>query len=78
MGDLKILAVEARNHLYAILKDTEIWQEALQGKCPLIVDNGRSDQYHEAWKQSNVTKDSGESKQNRATLGLKGNPTAVP
>ncbi|KAL8935197.1 MAG: hypothetical protein Q9216_005540 [Gyalolechia sp. 2 TL-2023] len=30
VGELKILAVEARNHLYAILKDTEIWQEALQ------------------------------------------------
>ncbi|KAI4247194.1 MAG: hypothetical protein L6R40_001537 [Gallowayella cf. fulva] len=30
VGELKILAVEARNHLYAVLKDTEAWQEALQ------------------------------------------------
>ncbi|KAL8673282.1 MAG: hypothetical protein Q9168_002280 [Polycauliona sp. 1 TL-2023] len=26
--DLKILAVEARNHLYEIFKDTEVWQQA--------------------------------------------------
>lgn len=32
MGELKILAVEARNHLYAVLKDTEAWQEAFQSK----------------------------------------------
>ncbi|KAL8902501.1 MAG: hypothetical protein Q9207_004658 [Kuettlingeria erythrocarpa] len=30
VGELKILAIEARNHLYAVLKDTEVWQEALQ------------------------------------------------
>ncbi|KAL8876936.1 MAG: hypothetical protein Q9198_004952 [Flavoplaca austrocitrina] len=30
VGDLKILALEARNHLYAILRDTEVWQETLQ------------------------------------------------
>ncbi|KAL8721257.1 MAG: hypothetical protein Q9225_002034, partial [Loekoesia sp. 1 TL-2023] len=30
VDDLKILAVEARDHLYAVLKDTEVWQEALQ------------------------------------------------
>ncbi|KAL9027570.1 MAG: hypothetical protein Q9196_003923 [Gyalolechia fulgens] len=30
VGELKILALEARNHLYAVLKDTEVWQEALQ------------------------------------------------
>ncbi|KAL8786279.1 MAG: hypothetical protein Q9213_002874 [Squamulea squamosa] len=30
VGDLKILAIEARNHLYAVLKDTEVWQEAMQ------------------------------------------------
>lgn len=33
VGELKILALEARNHLYAVLKDTEVWQEALQSKC---------------------------------------------
>lgn len=32
MGDLKILALEARNHLYAVFKDTEVWQEALQSR----------------------------------------------
>ncbi|KAL8811796.1 MAG: hypothetical protein Q9223_007454, partial [Gallowayella weberi] len=30
VDDLKILALEARNHLYAVFKDTELWQEALQ------------------------------------------------
>ncbi|KAI4169205.1 MAG: hypothetical protein LQ343_005867 [Gyalolechia ehrenbergii] len=30
VGELKILAVEARDHLYKVLKDTEFWQEALQ------------------------------------------------
>ena len=30
MDELKILALEARNHLYAIFKDSEVWQEALQ------------------------------------------------
>ncbi|KAL8989180.1 MAG: hypothetical protein Q9177_001881 [Variospora cf. flavescens] len=30
VGELKILAVEARNHLYNVFKDTEIWQEALR------------------------------------------------
>ncbi|KAL9606342.1 MAG: hypothetical protein Q9179_000468 [Wetmoreana sp. 5 TL-2023] len=32
VGELKILAVEARNHLYAVLKDNEAWQEALQSE----------------------------------------------
>ncbi|KAL8836139.1 MAG: hypothetical protein Q9170_003032 [Blastenia crenularia] len=36
VGELKILAVEARNHLYAVLKDTEAWQEALQSNCSLL------------------------------------------
>ncbi|KAI4254830.1 MAG: hypothetical protein LQ352_002884 [Teloschistes flavicans] len=30
VGELKILAVEARNHLYEVLKDTELWREAVQ------------------------------------------------
>ncbi|KAL9018869.1 MAG: hypothetical protein Q9185_003840 [Variospora sp. 1 TL-2023] len=30
VGELKILAIEARNHLYNVFKDTEIWQEALR------------------------------------------------
>ncbi|KAL8973432.1 MAG: hypothetical protein Q9197_002331 [Variospora fuerteventurae] len=30
VGELKTLAVEARNHLYNVFKDTEIWQEALR------------------------------------------------
>ncbi|KAL8686212.1 MAG: hypothetical protein Q9224_005519, partial [Gallowayella concinna] len=30
VDDLRILALEARNHLYAVFKDTELWQEALQ------------------------------------------------
>ncbi|KAL8726303.1 MAG: hypothetical protein Q9166_006805 [cf. Caloplaca sp. 2 TL-2023] len=32
VGELKILAVEARNHLYGVLKDNEAWQEALQSE----------------------------------------------
>ncbi|KAL8731236.1 MAG: hypothetical protein Q9181_004364 [Wetmoreana brouardii] len=32
VGELKILAIEARNHLYAVLKDNEAWQEALQSE----------------------------------------------
>lgn len=35
IGELKIIATEARNHLYAVLKDTELWQEALQSECCL-------------------------------------------
>ncbi len=35
VGELKILATEARNHLYAVLKDTEVWQEVLQSECRL-------------------------------------------
>ncbi|KAL8658228.1 MAG: hypothetical protein Q9226_001165 [Calogaya cf. arnoldii] len=58
VGDLKILAVEARNHLYAILKDTEVWQEALQ-----------------AWKQSNLAKESKQSRKDRATMEQEGNPS---
>ncbi|KAL8823067.1 MAG: hypothetical protein Q9191_006209 [Dirinaria sp. TL-2023a] len=30
VGQLKILAVEARNHLYNVFKDSEMWQEVLQ------------------------------------------------
>ena len=29
--ELKVLTLEARNHLYAIFRDTEAWQEAMQG-----------------------------------------------
>ena len=44
VGDLKSLAAEARNHLYAVLRDTEVWQqEALQGRCPCTVNVVRSD-----------------------------------
>lgn len=28
--ELKVLALEARNHLYAVFRDTEAWQEVVQ------------------------------------------------
>ena len=37
MGELKILAVEARNHLYAVFRDSEVWQEALQSMWPRVL-----------------------------------------
>lgn len=79
MGDLKILAVEARNHLYAILRDTEVWQqEALGGRCPCIVNVDRSDPSPAAWKQSKVAKKCSGANKDRAVLEKEGNPIDFP
>ncbi|CAL8580553.1 hypothetical protein XPA_006275 [Xanthoria parietina] len=52
VGDLKSLAAEARNHLYAVLRDTEVWQqEALQ-----------------AWKQPKARRESGGANKARGTF----------
>jgi len=42
LDDLKILAVEARNHLYAVFKDTEVWQEAVQSMWLFVLHGGNS------------------------------------
>ena len=57
VGELKVLAVEARNHLYAVLKDAEVWHEAIQSQhhpvykiiIPLIM---------AGWKESRIAEES--------------------
>lgn len=57
MGELKILALEARNHLYDVLKDTELWQKAMHSMLLLShINPNRS--IDPAWKDSRIAMES--------------------
>ena len=57
MGELKILALEARNHLYDVLKDTELWQKAMHSML-LLSHKNLDDSNDPAWKDSRIAMES--------------------
>ena len=71
MGELKILAVEARNHLYNVLKDTEIWQEALESEYTLSTDT-TCRLLAPGWKESRLAKEARRASRDQAMADKKG------
>lgn len=66
------MAVEARNHLYAVLKDTEAWQEALQCGDTSSPHTIHRLLKHPGWKESRLVEESQRASKDRAMLEEKG------
>ena len=62
MDELKILALETRNHLCAIFKDREVWQEALRSLWHTTVDSVGSSANLSGWKETGLVKQPGKLK----------------
>lgn len=73
MGELKILAIEARNHLYAVLKDTEIWQEALQSWSSPFMEQLHIADGSSGWRESRLAKEARRASRDQAMMEEEGN-----
>lgn len=71
MGELKILALEARNHLYDVLKDTELWQKAMHSML-LLSHKNLDCSIDPGWKDSRIAMESRMARRDQATLESEG------
>jgi len=72
VGELKILAVETRNHLYAVFGDSEVWQEALQSMWPCVLSASNLQLNMTGWMESRVAKESRRASRDQAISDQQG------